>query len=231
LLKKITVIFWLFLAAEMVICRQAIAAESQFMEKELIELPKVTAGPGMSLEEAIFKRRSLREFSRQSLNLAQVGRLAWAAQGSLDSGTRRTIPSAGALNPLELYVVASNVDGLAKGVYKYHSVQHKLRKISGEPRLQDLAKAALDQTWIADAPAVLIIVADYERTTSKYGRRGQRYVHMEVGHAAQNVYLEATALGLGTVLVGAFSDREVKKRIGLVEDEEPLAIMPVGWPR
>ena len=93
-----------------------------------------------------------------------------------------------------------------------------------------LARSALGQAWIADAAAVLVITAVYERTRSKYGSRTERYVHMEVGHAAQNVYLQAESLGLGTVMVGAFQDKQVKQLLNLSAREAPLALMPVGHP-
>jgi SagB-type dehydrogenase family enzyme len=91
-----------------------------------------------------------------------------------------------------------------------------------------LARAALGQEWIEDGAIVLTFAAVYERTTQKYGARGRQYVHMELGHAAQNVYLQAEALDLGTVAIGAFDEGEVRRVTGMANDEVPLYLMPVG---
>jgi SagB-type dehydrogenase family enzyme len=140
----------------------------------------------------------------------------------------RTAPSAGALYPLELYVVAGNVDGLPAGVYKYRPDSHELLSIVKGDRRNDLCNAALVQSSIKRAALVLVLSGVYERTTAKYGDRGIRYVHMEAGHAAQNVYLQAVALQLGTVAIGAFRDEEVKKMLKMMAREMPLYVMPVG---
>lgn len=140
----------------------------------------------------------------------------------------RTAPSAGALYPLELYLVAGNVEGLPDGVYRYRPRDHELTKTGDGDRRRELAKVTFDQSWIQDAAGVLIFSAVPDRTTRKYGKRGIRYVHMEAGHAAQNVYLQAVSLNLATVVVGAFEDDDVKSVLGLEED--PLYLMPFGRP-
>jgi SagB-type dehydrogenase family enzyme len=140
----------------------------------------------------------------------------------------RTAPSAGALYPLEVYIVAGNVSGLPAGVYKYKHKGHELLRISAGDKRKELCRAALGQEAIKDAGAVMVFTVVYERTTVKYGERGKRYVYMETGHAAQNVYLEAESLNLGTVAIGAFTDSEVKKVLNLPEKEEPLYLMPIG---
>jgi SagB-type dehydrogenase family enzyme len=146
-----------------------------------------------------------------------------------DSSGHRTIPSAGGLYPLEVYLVTGNVEGLEAGVYHYLPGEHGLRRIASGDIRPSLASAALDQRWMEAAPAVLVIAAVYERMHAKYGERTVRYVHMEVGAAAQNVYLEAESLGLGTVFVGAFYELRVQSAMELAENVTPLCLMPVGY--
>ena len=140
----------------------------------------------------------------------------------------RTAPSAGALYPIELYLVAGRVDGLAAGIYRYHPKGHELLKVAEGDRRRDLHLAALDQESLRDGAAVVVIAAVYGRTTRKYGERGIRYVHMEVGSIAENIHLQAVSLNIGTVFVGAFDDERVKRVVNMAEGEELLAIMPLG---
>lgn len=195
----------------------------------VIELPQPQSGGTVAVEEALRARRSNRTFSPEPLSLAEVSQLLWAAQG-IKAGVFRTAPSAGALYPLEVYVAAGNVDGLPAGVYHYDPATHTMREILQGDVRKSLSRAAHGQKWAGGGMITLVIAAVYERTTKKYGERGIRYVHMEAGHAAQNVYLQAHALGLGTVLVGAFRDSRVKKVLQLPDEQQPLAIMPVGKP-
>lgn len=196
-----------------------------------VSLPEPRATSDVSVEEALRKRRSVREYSRRALELAHIGQLLWAAQGKTSRHGQRTAPSAGGLYPLELYVVTGDVGGLAPGIYRYRPKAHELDVVAGGDRRNALAAAALDQDWVRRAPAALVIAAVDERTEKKYGTRAQRYVHMEVGSAAENVYLQAEASGLATVFVGAFDDAAVQQALGLPEDHEPLGIMPVGHRR
>ncbi len=152
----------------------------------------------------------------------------WSAQGHTHADGFRTAPSAGALYPLEIYVVAGDVADLPAGVYRYQPREHNLVLVQRGDLRAPLASAALGQAWIRSAPAVLAIAGVYQRTARKYGKRGRRYVHIEVGHAAQNVYLQATTRGLATVLVGAFNDTEVQEVLGLPSDHAPLGLMPLG---
>lgn len=195
-----------------------------------IRLPAPIDAGAMPLEQALWARRSVRAYLPQPLGLEDVGQLLWAAQGITGPGGLRTAPSAGALYPLELYVVAGEVDGLAPGVYHYSPPDHALRLLAAGDNRSALSQAALGQAPVADAPAVIALAAVFERTTAKYGERGEDYVHMEVGAAAQNVYLQATALGLGTVFIGAFDDEAVGRVLRLDEDETILCLMPVGRP-
>lgn len=196
---------------------------------EAMKLPAANREGKVSLEKAIFERRSVREFRDAPLTLAEVTQLLWAAQGTTSPSGFRTVPSAGALYPLEIFVLAGKVDGLSPGVYRYAPKNHELTLTREGDRRADLCAAALNQASIRMAPAVLVISAVYGRTTGKYGERGIRYVHMESGNASQNISLEAVSLGLGTVVIGAFDDNAVKSVVGMGE-EEPLLIMPVGRP-
>jgi len=184
----------------------------------------------MSLEESLLQRRSIRDYSDHLLSLEEVSQLLWAAQGVTTDWGGRTAPSAGGLYPLEVYAAVGNVKGLPAGVYRYDPREHQLALlISGDIREQ-LAMAALDQEWVIDAAVDLVITVVYQRTTRKYGERGIRYVHMEAGHAAQNICLQATSLGLGAVSIGAFHDEGVRSSMRLPEGEEPLYIISVGRP-
>lgn len=185
----------------------------------------------LSLEEALQQRRSVREFGCGPLQLADVSQILWSAQGITHAEGFRTAPSAGAFYPLEIYLAAGDVAGLPPGVYRYEPAGHELILIRRGDLRTRLAAAAFGQTWIRSAQAVLAIAGVYRRTTRKYGDRGRRYVDIEVGHAAQNVYLQATARGLAAVMVGAFDDAEVAEVLGLPSDHAPLGLMPFGHAR
>ncbi len=197
----------------------------------VIRLPEPRQDSDTSAELAPRQRRSVREFRRAGLSLAEVSQLLWASQGITDPEGKRTAPSAGALYPLEVLVVASAQAGLPAGIYRYRAQSHELILVTqGDKRLA-LAAGALDQDWMTLAPVTIVIAAVYGRTARKYKQRAERYVHLEVGHVAQNVHLQAVALDLGTVVVGAFEDAKVKWVLALAADEGPLCLMPVGKPR
>ena len=199
-----------------------------------IQLPPPETLGTMSVEEAIQRRRSIRSYTSDPLSLQDVSQLLWAAQGITDSARNlRAAPSAGATYPLEVYIVVGNnsMTGLADGLYRYDPHGHRLEHVLKGDLRSSLAEAALGQTWIKEAPINIIIAAVYERTTARYGERGIRYVHMEAGHAAQNLYLQATARGLGMVVVGAFHDDQIQELLRLPTDQKPLYIIPVGHPR
>lgn len=195
-----------------------------------VPLPEPRISGNMSVENALRARRSIREYSREKLLLAELAQLLWAAQGVTDPQGLRTAPSAGALYPLEIYVVAGQVATLDTGVYRYEPRQHELRKTVDGDRRASLADAALQRSWIAEAPAVLVIAVSYQRTAAKYGARAQHYVAIEAGHVAQAAALEAVSLHLATIDVGAFDDAALQKAVALAEGEEPLLILPVGRP-
>ncbi len=191
---------------------------------EMLNLPKPDCRGTVPLETAITQRRSVREYEGQLLTHAQVGQLCWAAQGQL-AGRFRTVPSAGATYPLELYVVS------AEGLFHYLPAKHVLEKLAGDDLRAKLAAAAWGQEFIHQAPATFVLAVEYARTTGRYGKRGIRYVCMEAGHAAQNVHLQTEALGLDSVAVGAFDDEAVSKVISLPKHIEPLYMVVVGYCR
>jgi SagB-type dehydrogenase family enzyme len=177
-----------------------------------------------SLEETLAQRRTARKFAEQPLTLAELGQLLWAAQGITRENGKRTAPSAGSLYPLEMYLVT------ADGVFHYEPNGHELVVISqGDPR-SDLYQAAERQAQVRQAPAVFVMTAVYERTTGQYGKeRGTRYVHLEAGHAAQNMLLQAVALGLNAGPIGSFDDEQVQEVLQLPADHQPLYLIPVGY--
>jgi SagB-type dehydrogenase family enzyme len=197
-------------------------------KSETIRLPEPVKDSDTSIEEALSKRRSTRSYKDKPLTLAEISQLLWAAQGITSQRDLRTAPSAGALYPLEIYVVAGNVTDLHDGVYNYSPYKHELVRVVEGDKRTELCNAALGQTSVKNAAAVIVISAVYERTTVKYGDRGIKYVHMESGHAAQNVFLQAVPLNLGAVVIGAFYDDAVKEVLKMSESEQPLYIMPVG---
>ncbi|MBP7793179.1 MAG: SagB/ThcOx family dehydrogenase [Candidatus Goldbacteria bacterium] len=202
------------------------------MENEKIKLPEPGIKGHISLEEVMYKRRSIRYFEQGYLNLKQVSQLLWAAQGITDkSRNLRTVPSAGATFPLEIYLFVGDVNGVKKGIYKYDVFSHSIIRIIEGDKRNELRLAALNQDSITKAQIVIVITAISDRTTKAYGNRGMMYVYMEAGHCGQNIYLQAEALGLGTVAIGAFKDTEVKKILPAAENEQPLYIFPVGIKR
>lgn len=197
-------------------------------DSRVIKLPEPKLDSQISIEEALRKRRSVRDYRLEPLALDELSQLLWAAQGITAPEGLRTAPSAGALYPLELYVVAGDVTDLTNGVYKYKPQGHELIKIRQGDKRVELSRAALGQEWVENGALSLVFSGVYERTTGKYGERGVQYVHIEVGHAAQNVYLQAVSLNLGTVVVGAFHEDQVREILNMSEEEHPLLILPVG---
>ena len=209
------------------------------VHKELhpVKLPPPRTDSKTSIEQSLLGRRSIRTYGDEPLTLPEISQLLWAAYGitkKKDSpaflrGGFKTAPSAGGLYPLEIYVVAGNVTGLPAGIYQYKPVAHELAKIAEGDRRCDLRNAGLGQSMIEDAPAVIVYSAVFARTTGKYGKRGrERYVWMDAGHSAQNIYLQAQALDIGVCICGAFNDILVKKVVGMTKEEEPVCIIPVG---
>ncbi|MEN2984635.1 MAG: SagB/ThcOx family dehydrogenase [Dictyoglomaceae bacterium] len=198
-------------------------------ETRIIKLPEPRYKGNISVEEALLRRRSIRSYKDEALSLKEISQILWSAQGITDKRTGfRTAPSAGALYPLEIYLVAGKVKDLEPGVYKYKPETHEIILVLKEDKRNDLYISALRQEWIKNAPIVVVISAVFERTTVKYGERGIRYVYMEAGHCSQNIYLQCVSLNLGTVAIGAFYDEEVKRVLNLQKNESPLYLMPIG---
>jgi len=191
----------------------------------IITLSKPNQDGSMSLEKAVAVRRSRRRFLSQALTPEQISQLVWVAQGQEAGSKYRTVPSAGATYPLELFVVT------AEGLSHYLPAKHALETLIEQDLRADLASAAWGQGFIEDAPLTLVFAAEFARTTTHYGRRGVRYVYMEAGHAAQNVHLQAEALGLGSVAVGAFDDASVSEVLSLPDDLDPIYMVTVGYCR
>jgi SagB-type dehydrogenase family enzyme len=195
-----------------------------------LPLPPPQTTGGLAVEAAIAARRSVRRLGEETLKLAEVGQVLWAAQGLTDRRGYRAAPSAGALYPLELHLVAGSVDGLTAGTYRYLPQEHALIRTVAADRREAIGEAALGQGFLRRAPALLAICALPARTAAKYGARSDRYVCLEAGHAAQNVCLQALSLGLGTVPVGAFRDEPLRSALALPGGEIPLYLMPLGRP-
>jgi SagB-type dehydrogenase family enzyme len=205
---------------------QTVMSQTKPISQHILELPEPECKGRTSLEEALAARRSVREFTGQPITDRELSQLLWAAQGITSSDGRRTAPSAGALYPLEVWVAT------ASGFYHYEPHKHRLTQHFERDLRPDIYRSALMQEAILQAPAIFVIAAVYQRMAQKYGeQRTPRYVHMEVGHSAQNLLLEAVALGLGGVVIGAFYDKEVEEVLSLPDDQKPLYLIPVGHPR
>ncbi len=207
-------------------CTPRQPAATRTVAGAVVALPPPQTSGAVPFEEVLLRRRSVRQFEEDPLTQEQLSQLLWAAQGLTDPRGFRTAPSAGALYPLELYLAT------ADGAFHYAPSNHALQEVASEDRRPDLWRAALRQEAVRQAPAVFALAAVYERTSAKYGaQRSPRYVHLEAGHAAQNLLLQAVALGLGGVPIGAFDDEAVQAALGLAVEEKPLYIIPVGHPR
>lgn len=190
----------------------------------MIKLPAPDTKGDMPIEEAIAKRRSERKYAEKALTIRQISQLLWACQGITDDGRGfRSAPSAGATYPLEVYLI--NADGS----FQYIPGTHSLKRLRQGDMRGDLSRACYGQRFVKDAACDIVICADFKRTTASYGDRGEGYVYIEVGHAAENVHLQAVALGLGSVPVGAFSNDQVSDVLSIPENFVPLYVIPVGY--
>ena len=238
--------FWLFLFVASFACLACNSKASANDTLAKIEGPQLTyllpspkTDGDVSVEKALMNRRSHRHFQNKAISANQLSQILWAAYGitlprpghrDLRGGLRTT-PSAGATFPLEIYAIIGNVEGIEPGVYRYISEEHKIVRTIDRDVRSELTEAALRQGMVRDAPASVFFSAVFSRATGRYGERGRRYVYMEIGHSAQNVYLQAEALGLGTCAIGAFSDSRVSQLLQLPSNEEPLYLMPIGYLR
>lgn len=202
--------------------------EAKEAKQGVIALPEPSYKSETSVEEALLKRKSVREYKNEPLELNEIAQLLWAAQGITYTKLRRTTPSAGALYPLEIYLVSGDIKTIDPGVYSYQPVDHTLTLIRKGDKRKQLSASALLQEAPKMAPATIVIAVDYHRTTRKYLKKGNKFVHMEAGHSAQNVYLQAVSLKLGVVCMGAFIRSIVKEILQLPKKQEPLYLIPVG---
>jgi len=197
------------------------------LKPEITILPQPSLDSKTSVEEALQNRRSVRSYKDEPITIKELSQLLWAAQGKTSDWGGRTAPSAGAKYPLEIFAVVGKVKGLEPGIYRYDPKDHSVNRTKRGDQRKSLSKAAIGQPSIKNAPVDLVITGVYTRAEEKYGERAKRYVHIEAGHACQNIYLQAETLNLGTVIIGAFRDDEVGVLLRL-RGETPLAIMPVG---
>ena len=194
-----------------------------------ITLPDPERSGEVSVEETLQQRRSVRDYASTPLSLMEIGQLAWSAQGITDPGRGfRTAPSAGATFPMELYFLITGTEDVADGVYRYLPGDHELEQVMDGDLRQNLQGVALGQESITAAPVVLVITGVLSRIEPRYRDRAMRYMYMEAGHVAQNIYLQSVPLDIGTVVIGAFSDDGVSDVLDLDDGEYPLYIMPIG---
>jgi SagB-type dehydrogenase family enzyme len=195
-----------------------------------VPLPEARRAGPMSLEAALWARHSVRDLKPDPLPLAAAAQLLWAAQGKNRPDGHRTAASAMAVYPLEVYLVAGSVEGLAPGVYRYRSASHDLVLVqTGDLRAELTAAPGRPPGWAANAPLLVVFAGAWDRASRRFGARTERYTAIEVGLAAQNVYLQAAALGLGTTFMGGFNDSAMTRVLGA--DQRPMGVMPVGQPR
>ena len=213
----------IFISIHTLMVRVVLAGSDQ-----LIPLPEPRTIGVMSIEGVLNIRRSVRSFSDEAVALGDIAQLLWAGQGITSPEKFRTAPSAGGLYPLSLYVVAGNVAGLPAGVYKYLPHDHALLEIATGDVRNALCDAAMHQKWVRKAVVSLVIGGSYKRLSGRYGSRSPRYTHIESGCVAENILLQATALDLCSVLVGAFEDIELRSIIQMPREELPFAIIGIG---
>lgn len=197
-----------------------------FNAQDIIKLSLVQKD--FALAKLLEGRESIRQFASSPLSIQEISSILWAGQGMKENSKKRTTPSAGALYPIELYVLVGNVSDLKSGIYHYEISSHSLKLlVAGDKRKELLEKKALRQEWVSTAPAIILITYVKARTANKYGERSDKYIGIEAGAVMQNIYLMAQSLTLGSCAVGAFDDATVKAIYNLKE-EEPILLMPIG---
>jgi SagB-type dehydrogenase family enzyme len=221
-MKTLRFVLWLAIFFPTVSARPASPADGT-----VVALPTPNTDGKVTLEKALKKRRSLREFSAAPLTLLEIGQLCWAAQGTTDSKGHRTAPSAKALYPLELYVIVASVQGLSPGFYHYETAAHTLTTVSTGNIREEFVKKAVGQDWITKAPAIFVISGKAKKMAGM-NERGKQFMAIETGLAAQGLLLEETALGLGGTFVGGFDPPKARAVLGLSAEEEVLAVLPCG---
>lgn len=204
---------------------------SGVLAKDLIKLPAASYKGDLSLEEAIFQRKSTRAYREEPITLKELSQLLWSCAGaSVDglTGPTRVYPSAGGIYPIEIYVAVSKVKNLAPGVYSYQWQDHTLIPLKEGNFNKELSAACLNQPWVNTAAVNFIFLADKSKVGSRYGKRGQDlFLALDVGTSCENLHLQAESLGLGTIMIGAFQNERVKKILDLTR-HDVFCIMPVG---
>jgi len=200
-----------------------------------ISLPQPSHKGTVTVEEALKTRRTHRSFTSRALSLQQFSQILWSAYGvtaKVSGYNLKTVPSAGALYPIDIYAVVGyeGVETLAPSVYHYRPEGHALEHVKDGDLRVAVARHALRQMWMADAPVLLVITGEYARCSVKYGGRGIIYTHIEAGHIGQSIFLQAEAMGLKAGIVGAFRNEQIIKTLGIPQEHDPLLIMPVGFP-
>ncbi len=201
---------------------------------ETVKLPEPEDDKPIYFKDILNKRSTIRSYKKDMpLNLKDLSYILWTAYGFKKDGGR-TVPSAGALYPLDIYIacreiISDDKEKIKAGLYHYIPEKHQLKIIKTVDLRKDIAKASLSQMWMADAPCTIIITAEYERITFKYRERGIRYTLMEVGNVSQNIFLSSFNKGLGCGIVGAFDDNTLKYVLGIKRNHEPLLLMPIGY--
>jgi SagB-type dehydrogenase family enzyme len=220
-------IFWIFVIALGILLVDPAGGQGA----EAVKLPPPAKTGGMPLAKALEVRRTVRRFAVRPLDLRQVAQLLWSADGVSDLRGLRTSPSAGGTYPLDLYLVVGEkgAQDLPAGVYHYQVEAHALAPLAPGDLRAAVVRACLHQTWMAQAPVMVVITGQYRRCSARYGERGVRYTHMEAGNVSQNLSLAAEALGLGSGIVGAFEDRALAQALKLPQGHEPLLVIPVGY--
>jgi SagB-type dehydrogenase family enzyme len=209
-----------------------VAPKKQAGQEAVMKLPPPSRHGTVSIEQAIKQRRTIRSFTSRALSLNQLSQLLWSASGITEvNGYKRAAPSAGALYPMDLYVVVGQdcVPPMEAGVYHYRPGEHQLFEVLKGDMRSSVARASLSQMWMSDAPLTMVITAEYQRATVKYGQRGIKYALIEAGHMGQNIFLQAQSLDLEAGIVGAFHDAELVEVMNLPPAHEPILLMPVGY--
>ncbi len=232
--KKSTVMLWgvlifLFISSSLITLKFKAPSSTPSTQNILIKLPTPITKSNTSIEEALKHRRSVRAYKNTPLTLKQIAQLLWAAQGITTQNGFRTAPSAGALYPLTVYLITQDITDLPAGIYQYMPNNHSLQlRVSGDKNIQLANTSKHQASMLRNSQAYLVITGIYKKTTIQYGSRGKRYVHMEAGHVAENISLQAVALKLSTVTIGSFEDKAVQSILNLSKQEVPLYIMPIG---
>jgi SagB-type dehydrogenase family enzyme len=205
-----------------------------YLNSTKIKLPPPKQVETLSVDEAIRRRRSIRTFLEKPMTIEQLSYLLWASIGiqRKENGYEfRTVPSAGALYPIETYLIANKIRGLEKALYHYSIKSHLLEELVRGDFSRSVARAALGQEMFLGAAAIFVWTAIFDRSKWKYRQRAYRYIYLDAGHIAQNLALSATSLGLGSCQVGAFYDDEVNTIVGVDGAEESaIYLSAVGYP-